>query len=48
MHAIWDGLDVALYDLNQVLKDQGGQVDLIASLEMVHDLIVNMAHHGML
>ena len=48
VHGIRDGLDASSNNLNQVLKDQGEQVDLVASLEMVHDLIVNMAHHGML
>ena len=44
VHVVGGGLDNAPDNLNQVLKDQGGQVDLVVSLEMVHEPIVSMAH----
>ena len=47
MHTIGDDLDISLNDLNQVPKDQGGQVDLVACLEVVHEPIVGVSHCGM-
>ena len=48
VHAIQDGLNVALYDLVQVLKDQGGQINLVVGLKLVHELVINLAHRSML
>ena len=48
MHAIQDGFDTALNDLDQVLEDQGRQVDLVVGLDMVYEPVVNLAHRGVL
>ena len=48
MHAIWDGLDTISNNFDQVLKDQGGQVNLVVGLDMVHEPIVDLAHCGMI
>ena len=48
MHVVQDGLDVASNELDQVLKDQSKQVDLVTGLDMVHKLVVNLAYRGVL
>ena len=48
VHAIRDGLDTASYDLNQVLKDQGGQINLVVDLNLVHEPVINLVHCSML
>ena len=48
MHAIRDGLDTTPNDLDQVLEDQGEKINLVAGLDMVHEPVVNLAHHGIL
>ena len=48
MHAIQDGLDTASNDLNHVLEDPSGQINLVASVDIVDELVVNLAHLGML
>ena len=48
VHAIRDGLDTAPNYFDQVLKDQGGQVNLVVILDMVHKLVVNLVHHSVL
>ena len=48
VHAIRDGLNATSYDLNQVLKDQGGQINLVVGLNLVHELVINLVHCSML
>ena len=48
MHAIQDGLDAALDNLDQVLKNEDGQVDLIFGLNLVHEQVINLAHCSLL
>ena len=48
VHAIRDFLDIASYNLDQVLKNEGKQIALVASLKLVHEPVINLAHRSML
>ena len=48
VHAIRDGLDTASNDLDHVLEDQDGQVNLVFGLDVVHEPVVNLVHCGVL
>ena len=48
VHAIRDGLDTTLNDLDQLLKNQGRQVNLVIGLNLAHESIVNLVHCGVL
>ena len=48
VNAIQDGLNVASYDLNQVLKDQGRQTDLAIDMNLVLELVINLVYRSML
>ena len=47
MHAIQNYLNTTLNNLDQVLEDQGRQINRVASLNIVHKPVVNLVYCGM-
>ena len=47
VHTIRDSLDVAPDHLDQVLENQGRQIDLVACLDLIHKPLVNLAYRSM-
>ena len=48
VHDVHDGLHTTLDYLDQVLKDQSRQVDLVVCLDLMHEPIVDLAYSSML